>query len=84
VKNNFPEITSFRDCTTYFRLQNVMSADFLKSSLLVKEINRVSWHVKHWISGNIETLGKLMFETHEGLSIYYEVSCAELDMIVNT
>jgi galactokinase len=26
--------------------------------------------------------GKLMFETHEGLSIDYEVSCAELDMIV--
>jgi galactokinase len=25
-----------------------------------------------------------MFETHEGLSIDYEVSCAELDMIVNT
>jgi galactokinase len=25
-----------------------------------------------------------MFETHEGLSIYYEVSCVELDMIVNT
>jgi galactokinase len=30
-----------------------------------------------------EAFGKLMFETHEGLSKLYEVSCAELDFLVD-
>jgi galactokinase len=87
VKNNFPEITSFRDCTEQhiLGLQNVMSADVFKRSLfVVKEINRVILACEALDNGDIETLGKLMFETHEGLSTDYEVSCAELDMIVNT
>jgi galactokinase len=33
--------------------------------------------------GDILTLGQLLFDTHEGLSKEYEVSCAELDMIVD-
>ncbi|MFT5238964.1 MAG: galactokinase, partial [Flavobacteriaceae bacterium] len=66
-------------------LQNVMSADVFKRSLfVVKEINRVILACEALDNGDIETLGKLMFETHEGLSTDYEVSCAELDMIVNT
>jgi galactokinase len=87
IKNNFPEITSFRDCTEQhiLGLQNVMSPNVYKRSLfVVKEINRVIEACEALDNGNIETLGKLMFETHEGLSTDYEVSCAELDMIVNT
>jgi galactokinase len=33
--------------------------------------------------GNIEQLGKLMFQTHEGLSNRYEVSCKESDYLIN-
>jgi galactokinase len=61
-----------------------MSEVVLNVAFVVKEINRVILACKALDSGNIETLGRLMFETHEGLSIYYEVSCVELDMIVNT
>lgn len=87
VRSNFPEITSFRDCTEQhiIQLQNVMNADVLKRSLyVVKEINRVILACEALDNGDIETLGKLMFETHEGLSKDYEVSCPELDMIVDT
>lgn len=87
IKSNFPEITSFRDCKEehVLELKNVMRADVFKRSLyVVKEINRVIQACEALDSGNIETLGKLMFETHEGLSKDYEVSCDELDMIVNT
>jgi galactokinase len=86
VKENFPEITSFRDCTEQhiLGLQNVMSANVFKRSLfVVKEINRVKLACEALDNGEIEALGKLMFETHEGLSKDYEVSCAELDMIVD-
>ncbi len=34
-------------------------------------------------SGNIEAVGKLMLETHAGLRDDYEVSCAEIDFLVN-
>ena len=87
IKSNFPEITSFRDCNEQhvLGLQHVMSANVFKRCLfVVKEIKRVIQACEALDNGKIEVLGKLMFETHEGLSVDYEVSCAELDMIVNT
>ncbi|HRN46044.1 MAG TPA: galactokinase, partial [Flavobacterium sp.] len=59
-------------------------AVYKRSLYVVKEINRVILACDALDKGDIETLGKLMFETHEGLSTDYEVSCAELDMIVDT
>lgn len=32
-------------------------------------------------SGDFETVGKRMYETHEGMSRLYEVSCEELDYL---
>jgi galactokinase len=62
-----------------------MSANVFKRCLfVVKEINRVKLACEALDNGKIKVLGKLMFETHEGLSKDYEVSCAELDMIVHT
>ncbi|MDI5894317.1 galactokinase [Flavobacterium algoritolerans] len=87
IKSNFPEITSFRDCNEehILGLQHVMSANVFKRCLfVVKEIKRVTQACDALDEGDIETLGKLMFETHQGLSADYEVSCTELDMIVNT
>ena len=87
IKSNFPEITSFRDCNEQhvLKLQDIMRANVFKRCLfVVKEIKRVSLACDALDKGDIETLGKLMFETHQGLSVDYEVSCAELDMIVDT
>jgi galactokinase len=33
--------------------------------------------------GDLKSLGKKMFETHDGLSKEYEVSCEELDFLVD-
>ena len=87
IKNNFPEISSFRECTEnqLLSLKDKMSTDvFKRSHFVVKEISRVTKACEALDNGNIELLGKLMFETHEGLSIEYEVSCPELDFLVNT
>ena len=87
IKNNFPEINSFRDCneSQVLSLKDKMSEDvFKRSHFVVKEIGRVIKACEALDNGNIEVLGQLMFETHEGLSSEYEVSCAELDMLVNT
>lgn len=86
VKANFPEIKSFRDCTeqTIIDLKDKMSHDVFRRSLfVVKEINRVIQACEALDNGNIELLGELMFATHDGLSKDYEVSCEELDLLVD-
>lgn len=86
VKQNYPEIESFRDCNVEHltSLHSKMSDNVFKRSLYaVKEIKRVIQACEALDNGDIETLGKLMFETHDGLSQDYEVSCEELDYLVN-
>lgn len=86
IKENYPEIESFRDCSVQqiLELEDKMSDNVFKRSLYaVKEIKRVIQACEALDKGDIATLGKLMFETHDGLSKDYEVSCAELDYIVD-
>jgi galactokinase len=49
----------------------------------VEEIDRVQLAVKDLLAGDINAFGQKMYETHEGLSQLYEVSCRELDILVN-
>ncbi len=86
IKENYPEIKSFRDCDASHvtSLKSKMTDNVYKRSLYaVKEIKRVIQACEALDKGDIATLGKLMFETHEGLSKDYEVSCAELDFLVD-
>ena len=85
IKNSFPEIESFRDCKEHhvLELQSEMSPYvFQRCHFVVKEILRVTKACDALDAGNIEELGRLMFETHDGLSSEYEVSCEELDFLV--
>jgi len=87
IKENFPAIKSFRDCTEeqLLSIQDKISPTvFKRVHYVVKEINRVIKACEALDNGNIELLGQLLFETHYGLSQEYEVSCAELDMLVDT
>lgn len=84
---HFLEVTSFRDATEeqLLSIQDTMSEDvFKRSHYAIKEIKRVTLACEALDRGDILTLGQLLFDTHEGLSKEYEVSCAELDMIVDT
>ncbi len=86
IKNNFPEIITFRDCTEsqVLQLKDKMKPNvFDRCHYVVKEINRVVRACEALDKGNIEELGKLLFETHDGLSKEYLVSCAELDFLVH-
>ncbi|PIF32187.1 galactokinase [Flavobacterium sp. 9] len=87
IKNHFPEIKSFRDCTEeqLLSIQDKISPTvFKRVHYVVKEIARVTKACEALDNGNIEILGQLLFETHYGLSQEYEVSCEELDMLVDT
>lgn len=87
IKNHFPQIKSFRDCTEeqLLSIQDKMNPTvFKRVHFVVKEINRVIKACEALDAGNIELLGELLFETHYGLSQEYAVSCEELDMLVDT
>lgn len=56
---------------------------YQRSKYVVEEIQRVQWAVKDLLAGDLIAFGKKMFETHEGLSSLYEVSCPELDLLVD-
>jgi galactokinase len=87
IKNYFPKVKSFRDCTEdqLLSIEDKMDATvFKRVHYVIKEINRVAQACNALDKGNIELLGQLLFETHDGLSKEYEVSCPELDMLVAT
>lgn len=87
IKSHFPEVKSFRDSSVeqVLSLKEKMSEKvFDRVHFVVKEINRVIRACEALDAGNIELLGELLFETHYGLSQEYEVSCEELDMLVDT
>ena len=87
IKNHFPEVKTFRNATEeqVLSLKDKMTEKvFDRVHFVVKEINRVIKACEALDQGNIELLGELLFETHYGLSQEYEVSCEELDMLVDT
>jgi galactokinase len=55
---------------------------YQRSKYVVEEIQRVQLAVQDLAKGDMQAFGKKMFETHKGLSSLYEVSCPELDFLV--
>jgi galactokinase len=87
ISSQIPEVTSFRDCSEaqILSIKDKMTENvFKRCHYAIKEIKRVTLACEALDRGDILTLGQLLFDTHEGLSKEYEVSCAELDMIVDT
>lgn len=85
IKANYPEVTSFRNCSEkmVLLLKNTLGEIIFNRCLfVVQEIERVELAVNALTDGNIEQLGNLMTKTHYGLSELYEVSCPEMDFLV--
>ena len=86
IKNHFPEVKTFRNCTVEMvnSLKNELGETiFKRCHFVVKEIQRVKDAVCAISNSAFQTLGQLMIETHHGLSKEYEVSCHELDFLVD-
>ncbi len=66
------------------QLKDKMDEKVYQRSLFVtQEIERTQKAGEHLENNQLEEFGKLMFETHDGLSQLYEVSCDELDFLVD-
>ncbi|MBL7810480.1 MAG: galactokinase [Saprospiraceae bacterium] len=55
---------------------------YQRCKYVVEEIHRVKQACEALVRHDMATLGKLMFETHSGLQRDYQVSCPEMDFLV--
>ncbi|EJL68822.1 galactokinase [Chryseobacterium populi] len=81
----FPEIDKFRDFNVPMLdavRKKIGETSYKRCLYLLKEIKRVEKAAKALAEGDVEYLGILLTETHSGLSTEFEVSCEELDFMV--
>ncbi len=86
IKAHEPAVNSLREVTEEMLDKYVKPKDELvdnRARFVVQEINRLLQGCKDLENGDIKALGKKMFATHDGLSKMYQVSCKELDFLVD-
>jgi galactokinase len=85
VKKHHPEVRTLRDVTLEMLNQHVLPYNELvyrRCSYVIEENERLLTACQHLEEGDMQAFGKKMYESHEGLSKKYEVSCKELDFLV--
>ena len=84
IKVNHPGVNSLRDATLAMLepLALIDQVIYNRCKYVVEENQRVLDSCNDLERVDLHALGKKMFSTHEGLSKQYEVSCKELDYLV--
>jgi galactokinase len=84
VQEHEPKVRSLRDVSPEM-LGRYITDPLIRQrcTFVVEENLRVEKAAELLKAGNIEGLGQLMYGSHDGLSKKYEVSCKELDWLVD-
>lgn len=85
IKKEFPQIQSLRDVSSEILAEYKKKLDpviYNRCKYVVEENLRLLKACDALKMHNLKTFGSLMYQTHEGLSKDYEVSCKELDFLV--
>lgn len=86
LRQFYPDVTALRDITRdmlsehWNDLQGILAS---RAHHVVTENQRVLKSVEHLKRGNLEEFGSLMYQSHESLRHDYQVSCLELDILVD-
>lgn len=86
IRKKYPEVNSLRDVSPEMLLEFKNELDavtFNRCSYVVDEKVRVLNTVEALKNNKLAVVGQNMYKTHEGLSKLYEVSCPELDFLVD-
>ncbi len=87
LQRHHPNIHSLRDATLA-QLDAHRAAlgpvIYRRCAYVVAENARVAAACTHLLAGDVAAVGPLLYATHAGLRDDYEVSCAELDFLVDT
>ncbi len=81
----YPEIKKLRDVELSDLIMNKNNFEdiiFQRCLYVITENNRVKDAISALQQNDLITLGELMYQSHQGLSELYEVSCEELDFLV--
>ncbi|WP_159636187.1 galactokinase [Sphingobacterium composti Ten et al. 2007 non Yoo et al. 2007] len=87
VKEKYDEVDSLRDVTLAQLDELVKPVNeeyYQKARFVIQENERLLKATEALKANNITTLGKLLYQAHWALSKEYEVSCEELDFLVDT
>lgn len=86
IKAHHPGVQSLRDVSPRMVSEYLSSEETIQKrcQYIVEENGRLLSACEDLKNGNLMGLGKKMFLTHHGLSRYFEVSCRELDYLVDT
>jgi galactokinase len=85
IKQKFHEISTFQEVShhnLYECRQSLSKTIFKRCLYVIEENKRVKNATKDLLKANLYQFGQKMFETHEGLTNLFDVSCAELDFLV--
>ena len=86
IAKHHPAIRSLRDVTIDMLRKYVEPIDpliYKRCKYVVTENERLLGACEDLKRGDINALGKKMYDTHHGLSYFYSVSCKELDFLVS-
>lgn len=86
IKEHITDVHSLRNVTEEMLDKYVLPKDTQidkRARFVVQEIGRLENGCEDLQQGNIAALGQKMFATHDGLSKMYNVSCKELDWLVD-
>ena len=86
IQEKYREVKTLRDATLKMVeecLANGSSDIYHRCKYVVEENSRLIAACEDLTQNNMEDFGQKMYETHQGLSELYEVSCPELNFIVN-
>ncbi len=81
----FPQVHSLRDANMYMlrsQADKISPRIDKRCKYVIEEIERVKLACDALESNNLANFGQKMFETHQGLQEDYEVSCQEIDFLV--
>lgn len=86
IAQNNPAVHSLRDVSMEMLQDYVAGVDalvFKRCKYVIQENERLLAACDDLKKGNIKALGEKMYQTHHGLQYDYEVSCKELDFLVD-
>lgn len=84
IQKYHPEVKLLRDANMEMLNEvagEISAEDRMRAEYVIEEIQRVLDVCQALQDGDYETVGLKMYETHEGMSKLYEVSCEELDFL---
>jgi len=87
IQSKFPNVQSLRTASLQMLLETVdpnqFPQVFNRCKYVIEEISRTQAATEDLKQNDLKAFGEKMYATHDGLSKLYEVSCPELDTLIN-